>query len=162
MAFQNDVFNDKSFQEHVQSKNMLLCIVSTSSKDSSFVLSKWMQKPSFKSLPLMMIYWLKKDGSIIIPDIGSSGTAQAFDALFDDFAYFSINQADDQVDDVRCVHSTNEIISWIDSLDAYATYKPQEQFMKPAVSSYMTDYPRYQKYQNQIDDDYGRYFPVTT
>lgn len=37
------------------------------------------------------MYWIKKDGSIVIPGINSNDSPKTFDNLFDDFAYFSIN-----------------------------------------------------------------------
>lgn len=75
MIFNNEVFNDDEFQDAVMQRNILLCKVESSSfsgNDWQFAVSIWMNKGSFSHFPLVMMYWLRKDGSIEIPPQDSS------------------------------------------------------------------------------------------
>ena len=63
--------------------------------DAAFLLGSWMNKFSFRHLPLLMMYWLQKDGAMLIPDAaGSSSTPEYYDIVNDNFAYFSSNASD--------------------------------------------------------------------
>ena len=83
-----------------------------------------MKKGSFRRFPLVMMYWLRKDGSVVIPPLDSSQPLDTMDAMFNDYAYFSTTQSDGKIDDVECVHSISELLKWIDSLNIYNSYVP--------------------------------------
>lgn len=89
-----------------------------------------------------MMYWKSKDTAY---DIESG---QRRDSVDSDFAYFSSVESDIAIDDVRCIHSVEQFISWFDSLDAYKLYVPDPKFNRPAIQSFLTRYPRYKRYDN--------------
>ena len=62
-------------------------------------------------MPLIMLYWLKKDGGGEI----SNGATYTFDIVLDDYAYYSSNPSDGKIDDAECVHSSSEFLSWLNS-----------------------------------------------
>lgn len=159
MKFNNDVFNNAEFQAAITTKRILLCKIdspSFSSGEASYLLNNWMQKASFPRMPLIMLYWLKKDGGGEI----SNGATHTFDIVLDDYAYYSSNSSNGKIDDAECVHSSSEFLSWLNSTTTIQQYVPQDKFNHPEVTSYLSRYPKYKAYPNQPDDDYGRYFPV--
>ena len=161
-TFNSNVFNDPVFQEFVVGLDILLCKVDFNdffSEDASFVLNQWMNDSPTKEMPLLMMYWLKKDGATQInPADGDSD--QYADATFKKFAYFNSNASSADIEDARCVHDTAGIIRWIQSIPWFSTYVPEQMFYRPNIESFLNRYPKYKMYANQSNDNYGRYFPV--
>ena len=112
------------------SKKILLCKIDSSSFSTgnpAFLLRTWMKHSSFRKLPLFMMYWKSYNTAINIE------TGLSCDDIDSDFAYFSNVQTDTAIDDVRCVHSAEDIISWIESLDTYKRYVSNPKFDKPEI-----------------------------
>jgi len=109
---------------------MLLCKIDSSSFSTgspSFLLRTWMKHSSFRHMPLFMMYWKSYNTAVNI-DSGLSS-----DDVDSDFAYFSSVQTDTMIDDAKCVHSAEELISWIESLDAYKRYVSNPKFNRPEI-----------------------------
>jgi hypothetical protein len=77
-------------------------------------------------MPLFMMYW-KSHNTVI--DIDNPSLSS--DDIDSDFAYFSNVQTDTMVDDARCVHNAEELINWIESLNAYNRYESNPKFNRP-------------------------------
>ena len=153
----NDVFKSQQFQSLLNNNNFLLCKVTSQNfsgnEQPSFLYNIWMSESSDKSLPLMMMYYNEKDGKVNIQ------TGEKSNAIYNDFAQFNESKKSSAPPDCPSLTTLEEVIGWINkNLSKYQTAHDSK-FDKPAIT-FHSEYPKYKVYSNQLNDTYGRYYPV--
>lgn len=159
--FDSMIFNTKEFQQKMANLKWLLCkITDMSTPQGKYVTSEWMSdwfEYSGKDLafyyPRMMMYYYNKDGSVV------PTTGETLPHIAKYYAFFSIDEING-TDSISKIDSLESIIEWIDSKQAYfVAYTPDPIHDLPTIAQ-ISSYTPYNKYANQENDTYGRYFPV--
>lgn len=156
-AFDQQVFSNPEFQQKLVDANMLLCKVESqgfSFGQAGFLYNDWMQDAQTKKLPLMMLYYNNLSGGI---DIESGKT---FADITTDFAYFSLTDDPDAVDGCPSLTSFDDVMKWLDNAISPYTAQHRQDLEKPQIEFYTEEYPYWKRYANQLNDTYGRYYPV--
>lgn len=103
------------------SKSILLCKVDSpmfTGGDAAYLLNDWMSNSSTKDLPLLMMYWFRKNVNVGIEE------PDYVDAATTSFAYFSVDPSATAINDVACIHNVDEAMQWVNSLSQYSSYVP--------------------------------------
>ena len=151
--FHANVYMNQDFQNFVKSKKILFCKVTDEGDNRNtnfnYVYNSWCNQSSSDfphgRLPLMIFYYNQPlyeyvNEKLIVND------------------NINIKYIPYQLDDYGHTYSVSQISDMIE--DFSIDYIPEEKYTKPQITQYSTNYPRYNVYFNQDNDDYGRYFPV--
>lgn len=174
--FKKVIFNNASFQALMASKKILLCKCEDSTfveDEISFLANTWMTQATESDpngyapgvMPVMMLYWYRKKGATNGQIDPSTGEPIYVPSTYKVYAHY--NSAANASNPESCPHlsSFNAVIDWINENcpdEASMDYHPSSTYDLPQITSYVssTDYPRYNVYTNQVNDTYGRYYPV--
>lgn len=143
-TFNASVYQDDGFQTYIQNDVPILLgkvegVGGNTNIQFIYAYNTWCNQsdstfPKGK-LPLMLFYWKKTDGSVKIRYVPYQKGTENDELL--------------SIDEIR-----QEISNFI------IGYTRDTKFNKPTINKYITGYPRYIRYDNVPNDDYGRYIPV--